>query len=188
MGVNMKSSTLRRSNITREKIAMLSALSDYNASKGRSNRNLTDKQAELDLLWQNFKVSTSTNNSPKSFFIFGVITGAIIAVIAMTFFNFIFSSSNLSDINIKPTHKSTENVKFTFIPADKTAGQEADTIPQEKEYIVQSGDSLEDISMRFYGCYDNAKLKAIQERNNLKDLNSINIGQKLIIPISENNQ
>ena len=188
MGVKMKSSTLRRSNITREKIAMLSALSDYNASKGRSNGNITDKQAELDLLWQNFKVSTTTNNSPKSFFIFGVITGSIIAVLAMSLINFIFGSSNFNDINIKPSHKSTENVKFTFIPADKTSVQEADTTPQEKEYIVQSGDSLEDISMRFYGCFDSAKLKAIQERNNLKDLNSITIGQKLIIPISENKQ
>ena len=52
----MKSSTLRRSNITREKMAMLSALSDYNLANGRSNAHITDKQAELDMLWQNFKI------------------------------------------------------------------------------------------------------------------------------------
>ena len=56
----MKSSTLRRSNITREKIAMLSALSDYNAAKGRSNAHITDKQAELDILWQNFKIAATS--------------------------------------------------------------------------------------------------------------------------------
>ena len=42
--------------------------------------------------------------------------------------------------------------------------------------------------MRFYGSFDESKLKAIQEKNNLPDLNSIKIGQKLIIPMSQNSQ
>ena len=111
MGEEMKSSTLRRSNLTREKMAMLSALSDYNVSKGRSNGNITDKQAELDLLWQNFKVAATPENSPKSFFTFGFISGVIVAVIAMTLFNFVFGSTSLGDININPV-KSSDNVKF----------------------------------------------------------------------------
>ncbi len=187
MGEEMKSSTLRRSNLTREKMAMLSALSDYNASKGRSNGNITDKQAELDLLWQNFKVSATPENSPKSFFTFGFISGVVVAVIVMTLINFIFGSTSLGDININPV-KSSDNVKFTFVPADKQQTPEETTVSQDKEYVVQSGDSLEDISMRFYGSFDESKLKAIQEKNNLPDLNSIKIGQKLIIPMSLNSQ
>lgn len=187
MGEEMKSSTLRRSNLTREKMAMLSALSDYNASKGRSNGNITDKQAELDLLWQNFKVSATPENSPKSFFTFGFISGVVVAVIVMTLINFIFGSTSLGDININPV-KSSDNVKFTFVPADKQQTPEETTVSQDKEYVVQSGDSLEDISMRFYGSFDESKLKAIQEKNNLHDLNSIKIGQKLIIPMSQNSQ
>lgn len=187
MGEEMKSSTLRRSNLTREKMAMLSALSDYNASKGRSNGNITDKQAELDLLWQNFKVSATPENSPKSFFTFGFISGVVVAVIVMTLINFIFGSTSLGDININPV-KSSDNVKFTFVPADKQQTPEETTVSQDKEYVVQSGDSLEDISMRFYGSFDESKLKAIQEKNNLPDLNSIKIGQKLIIPMSQNSQ
>ena len=62
----MKSSTLRRSNITREKIAMLSALSNYNASIGKSNSQITDKQAELDVLWQNFKIATADTHSAQN--------------------------------------------------------------------------------------------------------------------------
>ena len=187
MGEEMKSSTLRRSNLTREKMAMLSALSDYNVSKGRSNANITDKQAELDLLWQNFKVSATPENSPKSFFTFGFISGAVVAVIVLTLINFIFGSTSLGDININPV-KSSDNVKFTFVPADKQQTPEETTVSQDKEYVVQSGDSLEDISMRFYGSFDESKLKAIQEKNNLPDLNSIKIGQKLIIPMSQNSQ
>ena len=187
MGEEMKSSTLRRSNLTREKMAMLSALSDYNVSKGRSNGNITDKQAELDLLWQNFKVSATPENSPKSFFTFGFISGVVVAVIVMTLINFIFGSTSLGDININPV-KSSDNVKFTFVPADKQQTPEETTVSQDKEYVVQSGDSLEDISMRFYGSFDESKLKAIQEKNNLPDLNSIKIGQKLIIPMSQNSQ
>ena len=68
MGEDMKSSTLRRSNITREKMAMLSALSNYNAAKGKSNAHLTDKQAELDMLWQNFKIAATSDKSPKTYF------------------------------------------------------------------------------------------------------------------------
>ena len=78
-----------------------------------------------------------------------------------------------------------ENVKFTFIPADKQIQQEEESLkPAEKEYTVQAGDSLEDISIRFYGKYDESKLKNIQEKNGLKNINSIKIGQKLIIPMN----
>jgi hypothetical protein len=188
MGEVMKSSTLRRSNLTREKMAMLSALSDYNASKGRSNINLTDKQAELDVLWQNFKVAATPDKSPKSFFVLGFIVGAIATLVVVTLFNFIVGSTSLSDLNFHPVVKSSENVKFTFLPADKQPVQEEEPVSVDKEYVVQSGDSLEDISMRFYGSFDDSKLKAIQEKNNLKDLNSIKIRQKLIIPMSQNKQ
>lgn len=188
MGEVMKSSTLRRSNITREKIAMLSALSDYNTAKGRSNGNITDKQAELDLLWQNFKVSATQEQSPKSIFIFGFTTGVVVAVILMTLFNFIMGSMSIGDVHIHSPNKSAENVKFTFVPADKQPVQDIEQVSQDKEYVVQSGDSLEDISMRFYGSFDEAKLKSIQEKNNLKDLNSIKIGQKLVIPMPQHKQ
>lgn len=180
----MKSSTLRRSNITREKIAMLSALSDYNAAKGRSNAHITDKQAELDVLWQNFKIAATSNRSPRAYFSVGFFSGIVVTLVVMAFISFFVGYSPLSDINFSVPKVQKENVKFTFIPADKQAPAEAE--PQnttEKEYTVQAGDSLEDISMRFYGKFDETKIKAIQTKNNLKDINSIKIGQKLIIPV-----
>ena len=180
----MKSSTLRRSNITREKIAMLSALSDYNAAKGRSNAHITDKQAELDMLWQNFKIAATSNKSPKAYFSAGFFIGIVVSLIVGVFISFFIGYSPLNDINISAPKSAKENVKFTFIPADKQApAEDAAQKVTEKEYTVQSGDSLEDISMRFYGKFDESKIKAIQVRNDLKDVNSIKIGQKLIIPM-----
>lgn len=180
----MKSSTLRRSNITREKMAMLSALSDYNAAKGRSNAHITDKQAELDMLWQNFKIAATSNKNPKTYFSAGFFTGIVASLVVAMFISFFIGYSPLNDIHFSAPKANKENVKFTFIPADKqTPQEEAVHKPAEKEYTVQSGDSLEDIAMRFYGSWDEAKLKAIQTRNELKDVNSIKIGQKLIIPI-----
>lgn len=184
MGEGMKSSTLRRSNITREKIAMLSALSNYNALKGNSNMNITDKQAELDVLWQNFKVSTSSDNASRVQFGFGFISGVVVTLIATALISFIAGSSLFGN-NINHSIKNSDNVKFTFVPADKQPVQDVEPISQNKEYIVQSGDSLEDISMRFYGRFDESKLKAIQEINKLPDMNSIRIGQKLIIPMPQ---
>ncbi len=181
----MKSSTLRRSNITREKIAMLSALSDYNKSKGRSNAYITDKQAELDMLWQNFKIAATTERSPKAYFSAGFLFGVVISLLLAVFVSFFVGYSPLNDLNFSAPKSAKENVKFTFVPADKQVQQDEEVQkPAEKEYIVQAGDSLEDISMRFYGRFDESKIKEIQVRNDLKNINSIRIGQKLIIPMN----
>lgn len=180
----MKSSTLRRSNITREKMAMLSALSDYNTARGRSNAHITDKQAELDILWQNFKIAATTTRSPKTYFVVGFFTGIVASLILATMISFFVGYSPLSNLNFSAPKAAKENVNYTFVPADKQVSAEEET-PKvtEKEYTVKAGDSLEDIAMQFYGRFDQAKIKAIQEKNNLKNVNSITIGQKLIIPM-----
>ena len=111
--------------------------------------------------------------------------GVVVSLIVATFISFFVGYSPLSNLNFSAPKSAKENVKFTFIPADKQApaGEELQKI-SEKEYTVQAGDSLEDISVRFYGKYDEAKIKEIQTRNNLKDINSIKIGQTLIIPVN----
>ncbi|MCD8377735.1 MAG: LysM peptidoglycan-binding domain-containing protein [Candidatus Gastranaerophilales bacterium] len=180
----MKSSTLRRSNITREKMAMLSALSEYNAAKGRTNSTLTDKQAELDMLWQNFKIAATSDRSPKTYFSAGFFTGVVVSLIAAVFISFFAAYSPLSDVKLSAPKSSKENVKFTFIPADKTVQTGGEELkPSENEHIVKAGDSLEDICMHYYGKYDEAKIEQIRVKNNLKDINSIKIGQRLVIPM-----
>ena len=67
----MKSSTIRRSNLSREKIAVLEALSKYKQESVYDNspnvyvRPHKEKEKELDLLWQNFKISQKSDKSPS---------------------------------------------------------------------------------------------------------------------------
>ena len=58
----MKSSTLRRSNITREKVAMMEALSRYNRQhQDEDFYKSQNKTRELDVLWQSFGVKPQRN-------------------------------------------------------------------------------------------------------------------------------
>ena len=82
----MKSSTIRRSNLSKEKMAVLEALSKYKQESHDITPNVyvrPNREKELDLLWQNFKVNQKLDKSPSVYlatgFIGGVITTAIVA-------------------------------------------------------------------------------------------------------------
>ena len=185
----MKGSTLKRSNITREKIAMLESLAKYN-NKYNNTRTPVDKQEELDVLWQNFIVASRAEKSPIAFFTSGVLVGVVSTLVVAILISLIVGYSPLEDLNINisnPFNRTPklETSKFTFIPADtKQEVQTTTVLPQSKEYTVQSGDSLESIAIRFYGSFDEAKIKSIEEANKLANPNAIGIGQKLIIPMN----
>lgn len=187
----MKGSTLRRSNITREKIAMLESLAKYNNEYRNANSAVpVDKQEELDVLWQNFKVASRVEKSPIAFFTSGVLVGVISTLVLAILISVVVGYSPLDDMSLSNPFNNVktpkvETTKFTFIPADSK--QEVPTtpvLPQSKEYTVQAGDSLESIAIKFYGGFDEAKIKAIEEANKLANPNAIGIGQKLIIPMN----
>ena len=52
-----------------------------------------------------------------------------------------------------------------------------------ESYTVQSGDTVESILVRFYGSYSTEKANLIKSANNLSNLNKLQIGQKLVIPM-----
>ena len=56
-GSLMKSSTIRRANLTKEKIAVLEALAKYRRQTYEQNSSvpMPIKEKELDVLWQSFK-------------------------------------------------------------------------------------------------------------------------------------
>ena len=188
----MKGSTLRRSNITREKIAMLESLAKYNNDYNRTQHTNVpvDKQEELDVLWQNFKVASRPEKSTMAFFTTGVFVGVISTLVVAILISLVVGYSPLDDLNLNISNPikvttAAENPKFTFIPADtKQEPAAPQALPQSKEYTVQAGDSLESIAIRFYGGFDQAKIKAIEEANKLANPNAIGIGQKLIIPMN----
>lgn len=177
----MKSSTLRRSNLSKERMAVLEELAKnkkqpYDASPGVYVR--ANKEKELDVLWQNFRVSQKEDKSPGIYLATGFIAGAIAMLIMTTLLSFTVGGSNPGSSG--PRLK--EKAKLTFIPADKKADDKVAKTGAES-YTVKSGDTMAGIIIRFYGKYDLSKVQKIKEANNMENPNNLQIGQSLIIPV-----
>ena len=186
----MKSTTLRRSNITREKVSMMEALNRYNREHQHEDFYRTQsKNRELDALWQSFGVKPSkSEKAPQVYFVTGLVIGVIITLLITTFVSLLINLSTPKDDIIVPDKKAaTESSgRFTFIPADSTSSKKASPITvSNEEYVVKEGDTLESIVIRFYGSFDMNKVNAIQEANQMANPNALSIGQKLIIPMNQ---
>ncbi len=183
----MKSSTIRRSNLSKEKMAVLEALSKY---KSQDSHDITpnvyvrpNREKELDLLWQNFKVNQKLDKSPSVYlatgFIGGVFTTAIVA-------GLIFISMHGINFNMKLAlpAPAVKNEKLNFLPANEAQVE----TPADEVYTVQSGDTMESILTRFYGGYTQERAWTVMNANNMKNPNKLSIGQKLTIPMNKSNQ
>lgn len=183
----MKSSTLRRSNITREKVAMMEALSRYNRQHQDEDfyRNQS-KTKELDVLWQSFGVKQQKNEkTPQVYFVAGVVVGVIITLAVTTLVSLLISlSTPKDDMMPAPAKKPAATGKFSFVPADSAASKPVAVVSANEEYMVKEGDTLESIIIRFYGTFDMSKVDAIQQANKMANPNALSIGQKLIIPMN----
>ena len=183
----MKSTTLRRSNITREKVAMMEALNRYNREHQEEDfyKRQSNKR-ELDALWQNFGVKQQrTEKAPQVYFVVGLIAGVIITLLITTFVSILINiSTPKEDAVPKVKPAAAENAKFRFIPADSSKAVTAPVVTRE-EYTVKAGDTLESIVIRFYGTFDMDKVTLIQEANKMANPNALSIGQKLIIPVNK---
>lgn len=184
----MKSTTLRRSNITREKVAMMEALTRYNRDHQDNDFYRTQsKNRELDALWQSFGVKQQkTEKAPQVYFVTGLVVGVIITLVITTFVSLLINISTPKDDIVVPAKKVTAGSgKFTFIPADSTSAKVAPVVIANEEYTVKEGDTLESIVIRFYGSFDMDKVSAIQEANKMANPNALSIGQKLTIPMNK---
>ena len=181
----MKSTTLRRSNITREKVAMMEALSRYNSQhQDEDFYKAQNKTRELDVLWQSFGVKPQRNEkAPQVYFVTGFILGVIATLAVTTLVSLLVSFSTPKDEIVLPKKAPVEvSSNISFIPADSAAVKTTVTTTNE-EYVVKEGDTLESIVIRYYGSFDMSKVVAIQEANKMANPNALSIGQKLIIPM-----
>lgn len=183
----MKSTTLRRSNITREKVAMMEALSRYNKQhQDEDFYRSQSKSKELDVLWQSFGVKSSKNEkAPQVYFVTGLICGVIITLAIATLISLLVNLTTPKDDIVVPKKTNVETSgKFSFIPADTAANKTAPAVTSDHNYTVKEGDTLESIIIRFYGSFDMSKVNAIQAANKMANPNALSIGQKLIIPMN----
>ncbi|MBE7703697.1 MAG: LysM peptidoglycan-binding domain-containing protein [Cyanobacteria bacterium SIG28] len=184
----MKSSTLRRSNITREKIAMMEALSRYNKQhQDEDFYKAQNKTRELDILWQSFGVKPQKNEkAPQVYFVTGFILGVIATLAITTLVSLLVNLTTPKDDMVMPKKSAPiEASKISFIPADSAAVKSTAPVLANEEYTVKEGDTLESIVIRFYGAFDMSKVIAIQEANKMANPNALSIGQKLIIPMNK---
>ena len=185
----MKSTTLRRSNITREKVAMMEALNRYNRShQDEDFYRVQSKNRELDALWQSFGVKQQKNEkTPQVYFVIGLIFGVIVTLLITTFISILINiSTPKDDVKVPKVKQTTEDsAKFRFIPADNTSKTSNSSTVINQEYVVKQGDTLESIVIRFYGSFDMDKVSKIQEANKMANPNALSIGQKLIIPVNK---
>ncbi len=187
----MKSSTIRRSNLSKEKMAVLEALSKYKYDSFDNSPSVyvrPSRERELDMLWQNFKINQKQEKTPSIYLAAGFIVGAVVMLGLVVLVG--FSANGLSALKEKsvtaPMAVSTkvkkEKFNLNFIPP---ANEKEEPTETNEVYTVQSGDTMESILVRFYGAYSKEKEALVMKTNNLTNPNKLSIGQKLTIPVEE---
>ena len=185
----MKSSTLRRSNLSKERMLVLEELSrnkqkPYDAAPGVYVR--ANKEKELDVLWQNFRVTQKAEKNAGVYLVTGFIAGALSMLVMTSILSFFSMRSAEHSSFIQQVKPTKEHAKLNFIPADKAAPEEQQTAVSSaigsEAYTVKSGDTLAGIIVRFYGKYDVSKIDNIMKLNNMANPNDLQIGQQLTIP------
>lgn len=177
----MKSSTVIRSNLSKEKIAVLEALSKYKHDTSDVTPNVymrSNKEKELDLLWQNFKVSQKSEKSPAIYLGTGFIAGIVTASLMFGILG--LSLHGTASQVPAPVEKAAKSETINLVPAAETT---AATVSGNEVYTVQSGDTMESILTRFYGGYTQERAWAVMNANNMKNPHKLSIGQKLNIPV-----
>ena len=181
----MKSSTLRRSNLSKERMLVLEELSKnkkkpYDAAPGVYVR--ANKEKELDVLWQNFRVNQKDDKTAGVYLITGFVAGVVVMLIVTTLLSFSMQNNDSLDI-VSPQKTQKENVKLNFIPADKNTKSEVIAPKGSESYTIKDGDTLAGVIVRFYGKYDVSKIEKIKQANSLSNIDNLKIGQTLIIPL-----
>ncbi len=195
----MKNSTLNRSMLSDENMALLAELKSQNDSSVNegivgSADSSQSKQDALDYLWQNFKLNNKDEKSPGIYILTGFIAGALsmflmTAMLSITTFSNSDNSSLSSQRKITlKKHASFDSFNFKSSPKDikKTNPIPVDSKPSVvyDKYIVKAGDSLGSISVKFFGQATPQYTSKIQNANNLPNPHSIYAGQELLIPLN----
>lgn len=226
----MKSSTIRRSNLSKEKIAVLEALSKFNSSNSNSINNSgvnsepiedgspevyvrQNKEKELDILWKDFKLPKG-ERSPIVYLGIGFISGIVATLLVTAFIGMSsgdYDATTATEANnqieavaavaetpaaetkqektetedtAKETVKADTGKKFGLFGGNSSNKNKTEepVAQQNKEYEVQSGDTMDKIVRTYYGTYSPEKVEAIMNANKMDNPNKLSIGQKLIIP------
>ena len=211
----MKSSTIRRSTLSRESMDVYENLAREQQYEGSTlgeyyrPEEINDSQSyesaskskEIDLLWQNFKTTQFSSNSPVANIFIGFISGVLCTLFIMACFG-VFSKSPApsmapiveSTVSEQIEDSQSEVSNKVSIPGEDDFVQPVEQVSQTTQadnsndtskmtkYIVKNGDTGEAIIKRHYGVWSQEKLDAIIRVNNLKNLDRLQIDQVLYLP------
>jgi len=180
----MRSSSLHRSNLTKERLTVLEELlsdKQKNCDSTAEQYNKQNKDREIDILWQGLK-SHKDERSPGVYLSIGFATGAICMFLMTSVLSFGQKTENTTDLSL--WKKSNIAVKQTPVNISLTGANTASDAKTTK-YVIKSGDTLEKIAIKVYGATTPQRVQDIQSVNNIKNPNSIQIGQEIIVPASE---
>ena len=81
---------------------------------------------------------------------------------------------------LKKSSISAKKAAINVAPAGSV-----DEILSNMTYTIKSGDTLETIAVKYYGVASQANVARLQRANNIKNPHSIQVGQKINVPVSE---
>ncbi len=182
----MRTNTSRKINISNERVLALDELlpkksNQYDSSPGVYVR--SDKERELDVLWQGYRVNSKDEKAPFVYLCTGFFAGIASMLIMTAILNFGNpSSDNLAELKM---WQQANTQPAPVVSVTPSSGVSEPAVPATAEYRVKSGDTLERIAYRFYGSGSPSKIDKIQVANNLRSPHNIRAGQKLVIPIED---
>lgn len=180
----MRSNTARKRNISNERVLALDELlpnrsNQYDSSPGVYVR--SDRDRELDVLWQGYRVNSKAEKSPMIYLCVGFVAGVVGMLIMSAMFNFGSpSKDNLAELDM---WEKANTKPVTAVSVTPSTEVNEPVVDSTAEYKVRSGDTLEKIAYRFYGNGSPSKIDKIQVANNLRSPHQIRAGQKLVIPL-----
>lgn len=140
----MKSSTIRRSTLSKESMEVIETLAKEQEGEGSlgeyvrpdevQTANDSSKSQEIDLLWQNFKPAQFTTNSPAM----NILLGFIIGVITTALIGGICVSSYLKSQNGVSVNQNTSQEKILDQQTDSSIDSKA-VIPSDNDVVSQEG-------------------------------------------------
>jgi len=198
----MNNNTINENDIINEKGTGLSDSAvqnqQLNSSVKNENRNNGSKQDELDYLWQNFKINKKEDRSPGVYILVGFIAGALsmflmTAMLSISAFSNMDGNQNVNERKlIKKKHGSFSFSKPAIVEVkvedNANEAENEDLLADQTaaitdKYTVKRGDSLEAISVKYYGKASPENTLKLQNANNLKSPHSIYEGQTILIPM-----
>lgn len=206
----MKSSTIRRSTLSRETMEVIENLAKEQEENGLPNEYVRPEDfdsvsavenngmsQEIDLLWQNFKPTQLNTNSPILNVFIGVVIGVILTLTVIFCLNS-FSGKSVPDSKLSepsieqqtaPLQEDSEAVSNTENMTEQTEAVSSEQVDSSSldtskmtKYVIKSGDTVESIIKNHYGVYSEEKAELVKKANNLSTLDRINIDQELLLP------